>query len=100
MKKITKQDRKLIAKVAKSLPKMQHSNETIKRVVHGTSILNRNPIATVGSTTNPVKANKLYISGDIPKDVNHRKELEKMFIRFGHIGIEVYKNRVLQVSSK
>jgi len=75
--KLTKQDRKLIAKIAKSLPKMQHKERTVKRVVHGAAVLLHNPLATVGKTSNAVKGNKSYIAGDMPEEVNHRKELGK-----------------------
>lgn len=74
--KISKLDRRLIASVAKRLPVMIHSNERLMM-------------------------KKMDVSGQPyfgyePETVNHRKELEKMFIKFGDEGIATYENKILQ----
>lgn len=100
MNKITKQDRKLISKVAKSLPKMYHKDEKVKHIVHGSAILDKNPLATVGTSSQEVQANKKYISGEVNKEVNHRKALEKMFLQHGDVGIALYQKQILSAFAK
>lgn len=96
--KLTKHDRRLIAKIAKSLPSMNHKHETVRQIVRGSSVLDRNPLATLGDTGTPISANKSYVTGDIPKEVNHKKELEKAFLKYGEIGLATYQKSILQIA--
>ena len=79
--RLTKTDRKLISKIAKSLPKMVSKTETVRIVLSGESILERDHSATIGETANSVLPNKKYLSGDIQKEINHKKKLEKAFLK-------------------
>lgn len=97
--RLTKTDRKLIAKIAKSLPKMVSKTETVKIVLSGKSILERDPLATIGETANSVLPNKKYLSGDIQKEINHKKELEKAFLKFGDLGIYSYQKSILNIQA-
>ena len=97
--RLTKTDRKLISKIAKSLPKMVSKTETVKIILSGESILERDPLATIGKTANSILPHKKYLSGDIPKEINHRKELEKAFLKFGDMGIYSYQRSILNIQA-
>jgi hypothetical protein len=94
---MTKQDRRLIAKVAKTLPKMVHQTETVKLAMRGQSLINHGvPELKNGDTVNP---NKLYLAAKgVPKEINHRKELEKMFLKYGDVGIASYQKKILELN--
>lgn len=95
--KLTKQIHRKIAYIAKHLPAMHHNNQTVKIATHGKSLINHG-ISELknGDSINP---NKTYLSSkDIPKPVNHKKELEKMFVKHGEHGLLSYQKQILELA--
>lgn len=85
--KITKNIRKTLRAIAKSLPPMVHKNEKVMQRVAGSTLIENG--VTKSKAVGAIYADKYYAQ-EIPKDVNHYNEIEKAYIKLGKVGVFKY----------
>lgn len=96
MPKITKETLKQLKEYANSLPSMEDTKNPIYRLVFGWQILEDKKSQNVDQKGNPIKPNKKYNFLEGYKNVNHLKNIKKIFVKYGWEGVKKYRENILE----